>query len=230
LANAFLEKESHEMTERATFAVQRREIIGKGVKTLRRQGLIPGNLYGKGKASQPIQMNGHELTRFIATHGPAILIELYLDGNQKGETVMVQQIQREAVSHAIQHVDFLQIVMSKPIRVHIPIHIEGEAPAVKRDNGILLHILESVEVEALPDNLPESLSLDVSDIEELKSIRHVSDLHIPSNVTLLTPLDEVILKVESPRTLEVPEEPVAETVAESAASAPAAEAARESEE
>jgi large subunit ribosomal protein L25 len=194
------------MTQRAIIQVQKREAIGKAVKILRRQGLVPGNLYGKGKASQPIQMNARELTRFIATHGPATLIDLHLDGNKRGETVMVQQIQREPVSHAIQHVDFLQIQMSKPIRLHIPIRIEGEAPAVTRDNGVLLHILESVEVEALPAKLPEALSLNISDMEELKSIRHVSDLEIPPDVTLLTSVEEVIVKVEAPRTLEVPEE------------------------
>jgi large subunit ribosomal protein L25 len=201
------------MTQRATLQVQKREALGKAVKIIRRQGLLPGNLYGKGQASQPIQMNAHELTRFVATHGPATLIDLHLDGNKKGETVMVQQIQREPVSHAIQHVDFLHIQMSKPIRLHIPIRIEGEAPAVTREKGVLLHILESVEVEALPANLPEALSLDISDMEELKSIRHVSDLQTPPDVTLLTALDEVILKIDAPRTLEVPEE------------APAAEAA-----
>lgn len=199
------------MTQRAIIQVQKREALGKAVKILRRQGLVPGNLYGKGIASQPVQMNAHELTRFIATHGPATLIDLHLDGNKKGETVMLAQIQREAVSHAIQHVDFLHIQMSKPMRLHIPIRIEGEAPAVTRENGVLLHILESVEVEALPAKLPEALSLDISDMAELKSIRHVSDLQIPPDVTLLTSLEEVIIKIEAPRTLEVPEEvPAAE--------------------
>lgn len=199
------------MTQRAIIQVQKREALGKAVKILRRQGLVPGNLYGKGMASQPVQMNAHELTRFIATHGPATLIDLHLDGNKEGEIVMLAQIQREAVSHAIQHVDFLHIQMSKPMRLHIPIRIEGEAPAVTRENGVLLHILESVEVEALPAKLPEALSLDISDMTELKSIRHVSDLQIPPDVTLLTSLEEVIIKIEAPRTLEVPEEvPAAE--------------------
>src|SRR5215472_4278532 len=199
------------MTQRATLQVQKREALGKAVKVIRRQGLIPGNLYGKGQASQPIQLDARELTKFIATHGPATLIDLHLDGNKKGETVMVQQIQREPVSHAIQHVDFLHIEMSKPIRVHIPIRIEGEAPAVTRENGVLLHILESAEVEALPAKLPVALSLDISDMEELKSIRHVSDLQIPPDVTLLTGADEVVVKIEAPRTLEVPVEvPAAE--------------------
>jgi large subunit ribosomal protein L25 len=198
------------MAQRATLEAQRRELTGKSVKHLRRQGLIPGNLYGKGRSSQPVQMDGHELSKFIATHGQATLIELHLDGNKKGETVMVQQVQREPVSHAIQHVDFLHIVMSKPIRINIPIRLEGEAPAVTRENGVLLHLLETVEIEALPAHLPQALSLDISDIQDLKSIRHVSDLTMPSGVTLLTSADEVILKIEPPRTLEVPAEPVAE--------------------
>ncbi|MGO8947384.1 MAG: 50S ribosomal protein L25 [Ktedonobacterales bacterium] len=210
------------MTERAILQAERREKLGKAVKILRRQGLIPGNLYGKGKASQPLQMNAHDLTKFIAAHGPATLVELHLDGNKRGETVMVQQIQRESVSHAIQHVDFLHIQMSKPFRLHIPIHIEGEAPAVKRDGGVLLHILESVEVEALPAKLPEALSLNISDMEELKSIRHVSDLQLPPDVTLLTPPDEVVVKIEQPRTLEVPVEPAA---AEPAAAEPESQSA-----
>ena len=88
------------MAERAILQAKRREKVGKAVKVLRREGLVPGNLYGKGKASQPLQLDAHDLTRFIAAHGPATLVELHLDGNKRGETVMVQQIQREAVSHA----------------------------------------------------------------------------------------------------------------------------------
>jgi large subunit ribosomal protein L25 len=223
------------MTQRAILQVQKREALGKAVKIIRRQGLVPGNLYGNGKPSQPIQMNALELTRFIASHGPATLIDLHLDGNKQGDTVMVQQIQREPVSHAIQHIDFLQIQMSKPIRLHIPIRIEGEAPAVTRENGILLHILESVEVEALPAKLPESLSLDISDMVELKSIRHVSDLELPADVTLLTSLEEVVIKIEAPRTLEVPEEvpstpEAAETPAAETPAASESEAAGESVE
>jgi large subunit ribosomal protein L25 len=207
------------MAQRVTLEVERRKVTGKSVKHLRRQGLIPGNLYGKDKPSQPIQMNGHELTKFIATHGQATLIELHLDGNKKGETVMVQQVQREPVTHAIQHVDFLHIIMTKPVRMRIPVHLEGEAPAVTRENGVLLHVLETVEIEALPAHLPQALSMDISDIQDLKSIRHVSDLVAPSGVTLLTPADEVILKIDPPRTLEVP----AETAAEPAALAPVVE-------
>lgn len=198
------------MTQRATLMVEHREMTGKAVKTLRRQGLIPGNLYGKDRPSQPVQIDGHELRKFLATHGPTTLIELHVDGNNKSDTVMIQEIQREAVSRAIQHVDFLQIVMTKPIRMHVPIRIEGEAPAVTRENGMLLQVLENVEIEALPAALPQSLSLDISDMEELKAIRHVSDLPVPSGVTVLTSADEVVVKIEPPRILEVPEEPVAE--------------------
>jgi large subunit ribosomal protein L25 len=213
------------MTQRASLTVEHRELTGKAVKTLRRQGLIPGNLYGKGRPSQPVQVDGHALSKFIAAHGPATLIELHLDGKAKSETVMIQEVQREAVSHAIQHVDFLQIEMNKPIRIHIPIRVEGEAPAVTRDNGMLLQVLETVEVEALPAALPQSLSLDISDMEELKSIRHVSDLPVPSGVTLLTSADEVVVKIEPPRILEAPEEPTAEepVAAEKPQEEPAAE-------
>ncbi len=194
------------MTQQTILEVERREQLGKAVKRLRRKGLIPGNLYGKGKESQPVQLDGHQFSKFIAVHGPSTLIELRLDGSKKGETVMVAQIQRESVSHDIQHVDFLYVQMSKPMRLRVPIHIEGEAPAVKRDNGVLLHVLEYVEVEALPASLPEALTLDISDMEEVKSTRHVSDLRVPSDVILLTPPDEVVVKIEAPHKLEVPAE------------------------
>ena len=218
------------MTQRATLTAERRTVVGKAVKRLRRQGVIPGNLYGKGKASQPLQFNGHDLGKFVAAHGPATLIDLHLDGNKRGETVMIQQVLREPVSHAIQHIDFHYIVMSQPIRVHIPIRIEGEAPAIKRDKGVLLHVLESVELEALPARLPEVLTLDISDMEELNSIRHVSDLNVPPGVTLLTPADEVIVKIEPPRTLEVPVEVVEEAATPEAEAAPAEAPSEESQE
>ncbi len=167
------------MTQRAVLQVARRELLGKAVKALRHDGILPGNLYGKGKPSQPVQLDAREFGKFIVSHGPATLIELHIDGDKRGETVMIQQVQREAVSHSVQHVDFLSMQMSKPFRLHVPIRLEGEAPAVKRDNGVLLHVLESVEVEALPANLPESLTLEIGDMDELKSTRHVRDLRVP---------------------------------------------------
>lgn len=206
------------MPEQVKFAVQPREMTGKKVRQLRRQGIIPGNIFGHDRASKAIQFDAHEFSRFLKDHGPTTLLALTLDSGA-AETAVVRHVQHDPRTNAIQHVDFMHIEMSEPIKVAIPIHLTGESPAVKNYDGVLLQLLETLEVEALPGDLPEAFTLDVSDMAEMKDTRYVHDLRVPPNVTVLTSTDEPVAKVEPPRI--VVEEV---TPAPAAAEAPAAEA------
>ncbi len=210
------------MADQVTLEVQRRQITGKKVRRLRRAGIIPANIYGRGSESMPIQLNALEFTRFLKAHGPTTILRLTV-GNGDGNAAVVRHVQREPATGAIQHVDFMHIEMTEPIRARIPIRIDGEAPAVKSDDGILLHLLESIEVEALPADLPESITVDVTPLAELNQSLHVSDLHVPTSVTVLTDADELIVKIERPRVIvepteAAPEAPAPEAEAPSAVS------------
>lgn len=216
------------MPEQVPFTAQPREIMKKKVSRLRRQGIVPGNIYGRNRASVPIQMNAHDFERFVATHPATTLLRLTVDGT--AETAVVRRVQHNPRNGTIEHVDFLHVEMSEPIRVRIPIHLEGDAPALKTTDGMMLQLLDTVEVEALPADLPDAIGLDVSDMEELKATHVVRDLNVPSRVTLLTDPDEPVAKIEPPRIVVEEVAPAAaEAPAEAEEAAPAATAPEETE-
>lgn len=212
------------MAQQVTFQAQRREVMGKAVKRLRRQGIVPANIYGHGRASVPIQLNTHDFERFLAAHAPTTVLRLTFDGS-RGDTAVVRHVQHEPATGAIQHIDFMHVEMSEPIRARIPVRLVGDAPAVKTADGLLLQVLDTVEVEALPARLPEAIDLDVSGLTELNALLHVSDLKAPPSVTILTDPEEVVAKIEPPRVV-TPEE---EAVTTGVAGEPVVEAAENAE-
>lgn len=206
------------MPDKATIQAQPRTITGKAVKRLRKQGIIPAHVYGHGRPSAAIQIDAHDFGRFLATHHGTTLLGLGLGDGKADDTVVIAHVQHEPRTRAIQHVDFLHVEMSQTMRVRVPIHMQGDAPALKISGAVMLHLLDAVEVEAQPADIPEALQLDVSDMEELKTAKHVSDLIVPPRVKVLTDAEEPVLKIEpSKLTLEL----------EAAAPAEAAEAAPE---
>src|SRR5262249_27701509 len=141
------------------------------------------------------------------------------------ETVVVRHVEREPVTRAIQHVDFLHVELSQPIHARLPLHLIGEAPAVKLYGGVMLTLLDSIEVEAKPTDLPQALTLDIGGLEELKATLHVRDIQAPRNVKVLTDGDEPVVKIEPPRVVEVVPAPA--PTEEAAPVAPEAEATSE---
>jgi large subunit ribosomal protein L25 len=220
-------EEVYAMPQQVEFAVERREVLGKKVSRLRRQGIIPGNIFGGGKASVPIQLDGHTFERFLATHGATTVLALRIAGGS-AETTIVRHVQHEPVTGKIEHVDFQHVEMSQPMKARVPIRLRGVSLAVKIFDGVLLHLLDAVEVEALPANLPDAVEVDISGLEELKATLHVRDLEIPQGVTVLTDADETIVKVEPPRVAveEIPAA-VAPAPAEGQEAVPGAEATKE---
>lgn len=219
------------MPNQVPFTAQRRDVMKKKVSRLRRQGIIPGNIYGHNRTSVPVQLDAHDFERFLATHSATTVLSLTLDGTS--ETAVVRHVQHNPRNGTIQHVDFLHIEMSEPIRVRVPIHLEGDAPALKLTDGMMLQMLDTVEVESLPGELPDAIILDVTDMDDLNATHYVRDLKVPSRVTLLTDPDEPVAKIEPPRiqveetTPAAPEAPAGVAAAEEA---PATGAAAETEE
>lgn len=212
------------MADTLTVEAQPRQVEGKKVRQLRRQGIIPANLFGRGQDSRAIQVTALEVKRILAQHAGAKILRLQVSG--AADTVLIRHIQREPKTGAIQHIDFMHVDMTEKMHARVLVTLVGDAPAVKQHGGVLLHVLDSVEVECLPGNLPEALTLDVSGLDELDSSLHVRDLIAPTGVQILSDGDEVVAKIEKPRIL-VEETPAAAT--EEAAAAPAAteEAAEE---
>ena len=215
---------------RTELNVAPREVLGKKVKTLRRQGLTPANIYGQRVDSQAVQVPTDELKHVLKTAGRNEIVYLRLDGDEPRPT-FVREIQKNPVTDIILHVDFNQISLKEKVKADVPIHLVGLSPAVDTYGGILMHGLDHVSVEALPTEVPSFLELDVSTLVEINQALHVSDLELPEDVTLLTDAEQVVAKV-APPAVEIVEEvaeeeavegEVPEEGAEEAAPAPVAE-------
>ena len=215
------------MADQASLQVAPRNVLRKHVKRLRREGIIPANIYGRHQPSQALQVDSHTFERFLAGHHMTRVVNLRVDSNGGTLNALVRHISRSPRTGKIMHVDFLRVSMNEPITVRVPVRLTGEAPAVKVEGGVLLHLLDTVEVEALPADLPEALELDISKLIELDDSLHVRDLSVPSNVTLLSESEEPVAKVIAPRAV-LAEEAKAEAEAEAAA-APAEAAAETTE-
>ncbi|HEX6817469.1 MAG TPA: 50S ribosomal protein L25 [Ktedonobacterales bacterium] len=201
------------MAEQVRVNAQRRSVTGKAVRRLRREGLIPANLYGHHIEPTSIQLDRQEFARFLKEHAATTIVSLAL-GDGAPQTAVVRHVQRRPITGDIEHVDFLHVEMSEPIRAKVPIRFEGEDQAVKETSGLVLHLMESVELEALPANLPDAVILDVSQLHELNTSLHVSDLRVQSGVTVLTDTAEPVVKIEPPRVMVEPiETPPEEAVA-----------------
>src|SRR5438128_2477320 len=138
---------------RAELQVRRREVLGKKVRALRREGLTPANVYGHDVESKAIQVETDDLRHILRTAGRNDIVYLRLDGEEARPT-FVRDVQRNPVSDAIIHVDFLQISLKDKVRLDVPLHLVGLPPAVDRLGGILVHGLDRVTVEALPTEVP----------------------------------------------------------------------------
>ena len=198
---------------RTELRVAPREVLGKKVKALRRQGLTPANIYGHNVESQAIQVATEELKHVLKSAGRNDIVYLRLDGDDPRPT-FVRDVQQHPVTDAIQHIDFLQISLREKVRADVPIHLTGLSPAVDTYGGILMHGLDHVTVEALPTEVPSFLEIDVSPLTEINQALHVSDLDLPDEVTLLTDPEQVVAKVAPPAVEPVEEVPEEEELEE----------------
>ena len=188
-----------------------REVHGKAVKNLRRQGIVPAVVFGHGVESNAIQFDAHEFELLRRRTGRNTLLDLSLDG-KKAVPVLVHDVQVHPITRHPLHVDLLVVRMTEELTVDVQVVLTGESSAVERMGGVLLQLRNTVQVKALPDHLPQSLELDITPLEDFDQVLHVSDIAVPADVTLLTDAGEAVARVQAPRVEEV--EPVAEAVEE----------------
>lgn len=206
-----------------------RDVLGKKVSRLRREGVIPANVYGHGLDSVAIQVPKDELVHVMRTAGRNEIVYLRLDGEEPRPTFL-RQVQRNPVTDAILHADFYQISLKEKVRMEVPVSLVGTAPAEQTHGGTLLHSLDRISVEGLPTDIPSVIEVDVSGLEEIDAAIHVGELNVPEGITVLTDAEQVVAKIAPPQVERAEEEVVEEAAAEEAAAGEAAEAAAESAE
>ena len=211
-----------------TLKLSPRSVTGKKVKELRKSGQVPVHLYGRGIESQALQAEAHVLRRVLPQVGTNIPLSLELDA--EGENIcFVREIQRHPVTEEVLHVDFLRVDVSRAIQAEVPISLSGSSPAVRELGGTLLQPLLSLLVEALPMDVPASLQVDVSQLDDFEKGIFVRDIELGPAVTLVSDPDEMVARVSPPR-LEVEDEPSAEDELDLEAEEEAAAPSDETEE
>ncbi len=206
--------------------VDPRTVTGKKVKALRRQGIVPAHLYGRGTESLALQAQTQTITSLLRTAGRNAIIDLQINGEGEPRPVVLRGVQRNPVTDELLHIDFFQISLTEKLRAEVPLVLTGDAPAVNVYSGVLLQSLDHIAVEALPRDVPEQIEVDVSGLDALDAALFVRDLNIPANVEVLVDADQMVAKVEPPRIaaeIEAEEAAAAEAAAEEGVEEEAAE-------
>ena len=185
--------------ERLELEASEREVTGKKVRFLRREGITPANLYGHGIDSISLQIDTKQLEQAFAKAGKTSLITLKIADLKTPKTAIVREVQKNPLTGKLLHIDFYQVKMTEKIKADVPLVFSGEAPALKNKNTTLLRLINSLSVEALPDALPHSLEVDVSSLEETDQAIYVKDILLDDGVTLLSDPAQMVLKVVEAR-------------------------------
>ena len=176
-----------------------REITGKKVSTLRRDGITPVHLYGSGIESQSLQANTAVIGKVITQAGTNVPINVVIEGQDSENICFVREVQFHPVTERLVHVDFIKVDVTKTIRADVPINIEGLAPAVRNLGGTLLQPLQSVTVEALPMDIPISYTLQADILVDFETNLYVRDLEISETVEIINDDDDLVAGVVAPR-------------------------------
>ena len=201
-----------------SLSAQKRDLVGRKVKTLRVQGKIPATVYGNKVKSISISVPTEAFTSVFQAAGETGLIELSIDGDIR--PVLIHTVQKHPVKRNILHVEFYQVDLKQKVKTNVPLEITGEAPAATTKTGVLLTLVDEIEVGALPTDLPEKILVDVSVLAEVGQEIKVKDIPAPQGVVILTDSTQGIVRVA----------PLVSKEAEAAAAEEAAAAAAKAEE
>jgi large subunit ribosomal protein L25 len=199
------------MAQQTELEISPREVMGKATKRLRKAGIIPANIFGHQEASQPVQIDAIAFDQLVRAHHATGIIALRQPGNGATQTALIRHVQHDPRSGKIIHVDFFRVSLTERITSKVPLHFVGEAPAVKLEGGVLLHLMDALDVECEAGDLVQYVEVDVTSLTEIDAILHAGDVKLPTSYTLLTDPKEGIAKIAATRA-EIAEE-AAETPA-----------------
>ena len=191
----------------------KRKIIGRKVKSLRKEGLVPANVFGKKIKSLAISVKSLDFRKVFSKAGATGIIYLEITGEKEPRPVLVSDIQKHPLNGSLLHIDFRQVDLTQKVKAEVPIKITGESLAVKDKNGVLVSVLSQVMVEALPADLPEALEISIQGLTEIGQSLHVKDINVDkSKVKIEAAEDETVVIIQEPKVEEVEVKPVVEAV------------------
>jgi large subunit ribosomal protein L25 len=177
--------------EKVVLKAEKREVTGKQVKALRRAGQLPAVIYGRHVDPIAISLDAHSASLIFSKLTSSTLVTIDVDGTEYA--AIVREKQRNFIKGNLTHVDFLALDLTEKIRTKVRLTYVGVSSAVKDFSAVLVHRMDAVEVECLPTDLPERLTVDISSLKEIGNNIHVRDITVPANVTVLEDPDEVLI-------------------------------------
>ncbi|NOK59211.1 MAG: Ribosomal protein L25 (general stress protein Ctc) [Chloroflexi bacterium AL-W] len=191
------------MSQEFELKLEPRTITGKKVNRLRKEGILPATVYGKGVGPYVVQMNAREFTDLLKQAGRTSLIKLSIPG-EKPQAAFVHVLQRHPVKQDILHVDFHVVDLLIEMTVEVPILLVGESDLVKKNQAALNQILNTIEIQTLPSNVPSHIDVDISVLDSFEKTIHIRDITPPDKVTITTPEDELVVNLAQVRAEEEP--------------------------
>lgn len=176
-----------------------RELLGKKVSRLRKEGIIPVHLYGAGVESRSLQCQAPKLIQVLSAAGGSTPISVTITGEQGSQLAFAREIQWDPKRDDIVHVDLLVADTARAVSAQVPIILVGDSPGARSVSGTVVHQLRTLDVEALPLEMPSQLEIDLSTLTEPDGVIRAGDIELPANVTRLTDADFVIVRIELPR-------------------------------
>lgn len=173
-----------------------RTATGHQVKSLRKEGRIPVTVYGKSVESASLSVNAEAFETTYETTGETGLIELVIGKDHR--PVMIHHVQKHPLTGDILHVEFHQVNLKEKVTAPVPVELVGESPAIKDNLGTLLTLLDEVEIEALPADLPDHVDVDISHLTEVNQEITVSAIKVPASLKIITEADVAIVRIAAP--------------------------------
>lgn len=200
------------MEHNTALDMQIREVLGKKVKRLRNQGMLPATVYGKGFGPVSVQLDQRDFNTTYRHVGRTALVELNIPGYTR-QSAFIQSVQRHPISRSIIHADFHVVSLTEKMHLEVPIVLTGKSPLVERGDAVLNQTLATIEVSALPTDVPQHIDVDISGLDTLDKAIHVRDLGVHAKYELITADDELIVSLTPTRAAMAEGEEVVEEAA-----------------
>lgn len=176
--------------DKVVLQAEKRKIIGKHVKTLRREGKVPAIIYGSDVGSLPITLDMRDTTNILNKVSSSALLTINVEGEE--HATLVREIQQDYLKGTLIHVDFLAVSMKEKLRTDVSISLIGDAPVLEEFSAMIMSGVDTIEVECFPQDLPEVIEVDVSHLEELGQAIYVKDIPAIKDVEFLTDPEELV--------------------------------------
>ena len=187
------------MTGAVRLKLDPRETLGKKVSRLRRNGIIPVQMYGPGQEPRSLQCDMGPLVRALARAGANTPIIITIQGERGEHLAFAREIQWNPRRDDLLHVDFLVAQATRPVSAQVPIVLTGESPGARMAGGAIMQQLHNLDIEAFPLEMPHQVEVDLADLTEPDQVMRASDVKLSPNLTMLTAPDEVVVRIEMPR-------------------------------